>query len=457
MKHPYLPNGGESTRAAMLAAVGLENTDQLYADIPEALRLRKPLDLPERIASEWALEKHAEEFLAQNKPVRDGLCFLGAGCYRHFIPAVCDEIAARSEFRTAYAGEPYDDHGRFQALFEYQSLMAELLCCEVVNVPAMDGAQAAATAIRMAARMTGRNTALVSADIHPDKKKIIQNYCEPALRIVFLEPDARTGQLLPETVARAITDDTACVYLESPSFLGVLPLHFQDIARIARSRGAETVAGCEPALLGVLESPMNMGADIVCGDIQSLGVRMQFGGGQAGFIGTRDDIRYVREYPSRLFGVTRTRASGEWGFGDVYYERTSFADRERGKEYVGTQAALHGITAGVYLALLGACGMERLGARMLANARYLAERLMTVKGVTVRYPAHANELVADLNDTGRAVADVQAALRARGMLFGYDLSRDFPALGQSALVCVTEVQEKADIDALIAALSEVLA
>jgi glycine dehydrogenase subunit 1 len=209
----------------------------------------------------------------------------------------------------------------------------------------------------------------------------------------------------------------------------------------------------------VLAPPADYGADIVCGDIQPLGMHMQFGGGHAGYIASRDEEKYVMEFPSRLFGIAPTRVPGEYGFGDVAYERTSFAVREEGKEWVGTAAALWGITAGVYLALMGPQGMAEIGEGIMARARYAMLRLDAVEGV--RAPAlqaaHFQEFVADLNGTGKTVAAINGALLERGIQGGHDLSSEYPELGQSALYCVTEVHTQADIDRLAQALQEVVA
>lgn len=453
-KHPYIPNADPATQQTMLKRAGLNSVSELHADVPEALRLNRMLDLPPRIDSEYALEKHVNGLLRRNIDCSEALSFLGAGCYQHHVPAICDEIVSRSEFRTAYAGEPYEDRGRFQALFEYQSLMAELLDAEVVNVPAMDGAQSAATAIRMAGRMTGRKRALISSDIHPDKKKIIENYCKAAIQIEYIPFDQSTGQPDTEAFLAALGTDAACIYLESPSYLGVVPADLEHIAASAHEAGTEVIIGCEPSLLGVLESPMNLGADIVTGDIQSLGNHMSYGGGQGGFIASRDELRYVREYPSRLFGITRTVEEGEYGFGDVYYDRTSFADRENGKEYVGTQAALCGIAAGVYLALMGPDNMRLLGERMMLSTRYLACQLAQIPGVSIRFGGYANEIVADFSGVTTPLNDLLDALERKKMFAGVPLAPDFPELTGCLLICCTEIHEKEDIDRLANAIRE---
>jgi glycine dehydrogenase subunit 1 len=212
----------------------------------------------------------------------------------------------------------------------------------------------------------------------------------------------------------------------------------------------------DPISLGVISPPADYGGDIVCGDIQSLGIHMNYGGGQAGFIATHDEKKFVMEFPSRLFGVATTRVNGEYGFGDVAYERTSFAVREEGKEWVGTAAALWGITAGVYMALMGPQGMAELGRGIMQRVRYAIGKLNQVAGVKTLFPGtpHFKEFVVNFDKTGKTVEQINHSLCERGILGGKDLSAEFPSLGQSALVCVTEVHTQADIDGLVTAIQE---
>jgi glycine dehydrogenase subunit 1 len=468
--YPYIPNSVPAIKREMLQAVGAETVDEFYADVPEALRHKERLNLPEPLLAEAALKRHVEGLLARNVAAGVGgpseyLSFLGAGCYRHHVPAVCDEVNGRGEFLTAYAGEPYDDHGRFQALFEYASMMGELLNMDVVNVPTYDGFQAAATALRMASRLTRqrspdqRTEALVHGAIDPAKLSKILDYCQPVMDVRLLDYHPGTGQMDLDALRARISSRTAAVYFENPAYPGFLETQGAEIAKIAHSHGAQCVVAANPISLGVLAPPSDYGADIVCGDIQPLGIHMQYGGGHGGFIATRDEIEYVMEYPSRLFGIAPTRVPGELGFGDVAYERTSFAVREEGKEWVGTAAALWGITAAVYLALMGPQGMVEIGEGLMARARYAMLRLDRLPGV--RAPTfdapHFHEFVVDFSGTDRTVAEINAALRKREILGGKDLSYDFPALGQSALYCVTEIHTQADIDRLVTTLEEVVA
>jgi glycine dehydrogenase subunit 1 len=456
--HPYIPNSVPSVKQEMLRAVGAQTVDDFYEDVPQDLRLTGPLDLPPPFPSEYALRRHVEGLLATNRPAGECLSFLGAGCWQHHVPAVCDEVNQRGEFLTAYAGEPYDDHGRFQALFEYASMMGELLNMDAVNVPTYDGYQAAATSIRMASRITGRRQALVCGTLNPAKLSKIFDYAKPDPTIERLGYDSATGQIDLDALRARISDTTAAVFFENPSYLGFLETRGDEIAQVAHDHGALCIVDVDPISLGVLAPPIEYGADIVCGDIQPLGMHMQYGGGQAGFIATRDEEKCVMEYPSRLFGIAPTSVPGEYGFGDVAYERTSFAVREEGVEWVGTAAALWGITAGVYLALMGPQGMADIGEGIMLRSHYAMQQLDRIPGIRAplfRAP-HFKEFVVSFDGTDRSVAAINKALLERGILGGLDLSRQSPDLGNSALYCVTEVHTQDDIDALAAALKEIV-
>jgi len=456
--HPYIPNSSPEVKARMLQEVGAANVDEFYADVPSALRIQGQMDLPAPFLSEAALRRHVEGLLRKNTPAQPNRNFLGAGCYQHHVPAICDEINQRGEFLTAYAGEPYDDHGRFQTLFEYCSMMGELLEMDVVNVPNYDGFQAAATALRMACRITGRARVLIPDIISQDKQSRLRDYLKPEIEIIVVKHDPSTGGMDLKRLESLLSSTIAAVYFENPSYLGSLEVCGTEITGMAHKVGALGVVSVDPISLGILAPPARYGADIVCGDIQSLGMHMQFGGGQAGFIASHDDEKIVMQYPSRLFGIAPTRLPGEYGFGDVAYDRTSFAKREEGIEWVGTAAALWGITAGVYLALMGPQGMKEIGEGILYRTRYARQEIGRIKGVSTKLfsAPHFREFVVDFNKTGMKVAEINKALLSKGIFGGKDLSQEFPWLGESALVCVTEVHTQADIDLLASTLQEVV-
>ncbi|MFF5400290.1 aminomethyl-transferring glycine dehydrogenase subunit GcvPA [Peribacillus butanolivorans] len=456
--HPYIPNMVPEVQAEMLKVIGAESIMELYSCIPEELQLKEDLQIPPAL-TEYELRRHIEGILNKNTSTKEYVNFLGAGCWQHFIPAVCDEINQRSEFLTAYAGEPYEDHGRFQALFEYQSLLAELLDMDVVNVPTFDWGQAAATSIRMAARITGRKKVLLAKTVAPERSKIIINYGTPTLEFEYVQFDTKSGEMDLEDLKTKLKEDVAALYFENPSYLGFIEAQGQEISNLLKENESLMVVGVDPISLGILAPPNDYGADIVCGDLQPLGMHMNYSGGQAGFIATRNEVKFVNEYPSRLFGIVPTIKEGEYGFGDVAYERTSFAQREKGKESVGTQTALWGITAGVYLALLGPDGMQEVGQTIMQNSQYAVQQLnqiANVKGSHFESPFF-KEFIVDFNQTGNTVEQINQRLLEKKIFGGKDLSIEFPEFGQTALFCVTEIHTKEDIDGLVQALKDILA
>ncbi len=454
--HPYIPNSVPEVQRDMLEAIGAESIDELYGLIPEELRFRRNLDIPQPFLDEYSLDRHMRMLLSKNISCEERLCFLGGGAHYHYVPATCDAINQRAEFLTAYAGEPYEDHGRFQALFEYASMIAELVEMDAVSVPTYDGSQAAATSLRMAARITGRGKVLVTRAMNPDRLSIIRNYCKPDIDVVAVEYDRETGSLSLGDLERKLSPDIAAVYFENPTYLGSIEVQGERISELAHSFGALSVVGVDPVSLGVLAPPPKYGVDIVGGELQSLGIRMYYGGGRGGFIATRDEERFVSEYPTRLFGIAPT-VDGAWGFGDVAWERTSFARRQSSKEFVGTMASLWGITAGVYLALMGPKGMQEIGEAIMQKSTYAAARLSEIKGVQhVFRPPYFGEFVVNFDGTGKTVAEINRALLQQGIFGGADLSAAFPELGQSALYCVTEMHSKEDIDRLVASLSKIV-
>ena len=448
--HPYIPNSNPEVKAAMLAEIGLDDIDALYDDIPEELRFKGELNIPNGFSSEMELKRHVESVLAANTACSEKISFLGGGCYTHYVPAVCDEITGRSEFLTAYAGEPYEDHGRFQALFEYQSLMAELLDLDVVNVPTYDWGQAASTSIRMVGRITGRKVILVADTISPDRLKVIRTYCQPVMDVELVGHCPDTAGLDMEDLGSRLNDSVAGLYLENPAYFGTVEENGRAIADVVHGNGSLLVVGVDPICLGVLTPPSQYGADISCGDIQSCGNHPYFGGALGGFIATRDEEEFVMEYPSRLFGICKTASEGEWGFDDVAFERTSFAVREQGKEFIGTAAALYGISTAVYLSLLGPEGIRELDQNIIQKSLYAKKRVSQVEGIQIRFDAfNFKEFVVDFSATGRSVAEINKALLTKGIFGGKDFGSDFDELEGCAIYAVTETTTRENIDCLV--------
>jgi glycine dehydrogenase subunit 1 len=456
--HPYIPNSAPRMKAQMLQEIGERGIDDLYAAIPERLRFPRALDLPPPLRSEAALRRHVEALLAQNQSCKETLSFLGGGCWQHYVPAVCDEIGNRAEFVTAYYGETYTDHGKLQALFEYASLIGELVELDAVSQPTYDWGTAAASAVAMASRITGRARALVPASLSPERRSIIEGYCEPRIGIDDVAFHASTGLIDVESLDAALSDEVACVYIEMPGYLGTIETSARQIAKRARDAGALCVVGVDPISLGLLEAPPRYGADIVCGELQGLGVHMHYGGGLAGFIATPDEERFIAEYPTFLIGLAPTTVEGEYGFGEVMWERMSYVQRGDSSEYAGTTQNLWAIVASVYLSLLGPAGLTELGQGIVQRSQYAAARLSELPGVEA--PAldapHFKEFVVSFEGTGKTVGEINAALRDRDIFGGKDVSHEVPDVGQCALYCVTEIHAKDDIDRLVDTLREVI-
>jgi len=457
--YPYIPNSVPAVKEQMLKKIGISSTEDIYKEIPDHLRFKRRLNTPGPIASEYALRRHCEELLDDGADCRRYIGFLGGGVWNHYSPSVVTTIMERDEFLTSYVGDAYADHGKWQAQFEFASCMAELLEMDMVNTPTYDWGMAAATSIRMASRITSRDEALYAGNISPDRLSCMKNYAWSAVP-TFTEGayDKQTGLIDLADLKKKLTDKVAVFYFETPSFLGNIETQCAEIVKAVRGVGAEVAVGVDPISLGVLEAPGVWGANIAVGDLQPLGIPMQCGGGQGGFVATQDEPKYTGEFPSLLFGLTPTIVEGEYGFGEVYFARTSYGSREKAKDFLGTMAQLHGIGAGVYLSLMGPQGMAEIGEGIMQRAAYCAGKLDELPGVKApRFSApFFKEFVVDFNGTGKKVADINKALLAKKIFGGKDLSTMCPDLGQSALYAVTEVHTKGDLDALVSALKEIL-
>lgn len=439
--HPYIPNSAPATKAAMLAAVNAESVEDFFAEIPDHLRVKGLLDLPPALLAEEDLKRHVNGLLAKNNPNR--LKFLGRGTYFHTTAAVMWEVIGRGEFLTAYAGEPYEDHGRFQALFEYESLMGELLACDVVTVPTYDGFQATATALAMAYRINGRSRVLAVNEILADKFVRVHDYVRANLTIETLP--THNGLVDLAKVKAALGEDVAAIWVESPSAIGVIETQIRELADLAHAAGALLIVGTDPLMYGIVEPPSVQGADITCGDIQSLGLGQWFGGAHGGFLAMADDPTLVMQLPSRLFGIASTDVPGEYGFGDVAYDRTSFAHREEGNEWVGTAAALWGIGAGVFLSLLGPAGMRELGETIMLRMNYVQKKLSDMPGFELTDSApHFREFVVR---TTESVDSIIARGRAAGVEPGVKID------DHHLCICVTEQNRLEDIERLLSVLA----
>ncbi len=463
MTHPYMPNSTREAKATMMAAIGISDVEELFEQIPPDHITDKALSLAPGVRSEATLRRHMRGLLARNDSCASHLNFLGGGYWQHYVPAVCDEIAGRSEFLTSVWGTPSSDHGRNQAWFEFASQLGELLAMDFVGLPVYSWGTAAGFALRMASRMNGRRQVVVVGPMDPERRAVIETYCGSgfggdAIEVVTVPSPTQSGAASAANLAGVIGPATAAVYLESPNYLGLIQTDLSAIAALARNHGAETVVGVDPLSLGILAPPSELGADIVVGSTQPLGVHLNAGGGAGGFIATRDEERYAREYPTLQVSLCDTVVPGERAFGMTLFHQSSYGSREDGNDWTGNSVYLWTVVNSVYMALLGPAGFVELGETIIRNSHHAARRISEIDGVRVAWPTgFFKEFVVDFSGTGRTVEQINAELLPLGIFGGGDLSTDFPALGQSALYCVTELHTAADISALVDALKKVLA
>ena len=458
--HPYMPNSVPAIRQEMMEALGIDSVETLFSQIPDEHRLKIPLDLPPALTSESELRRHMRELLSSNRSCEEFLNFLGGGCWQHHVPAICDEIIQRSEFLTPVWGTASSDLGRNQAWFEFTSQLGELIDLDLVALPVYSWGCAAGHAIRMAARMTGRNKVLVPRFLDPERHAVIKNYCEPPemashIEIIDIEVDRSSGLLNLDDLNSKLSGEIAAVYFENPSYLGQIERQAQKIGDAARKHGAETIVAVDPISLGVIKPPGQYGADIVVGSIQPLGIHMNCGGGLGGFIASRDEPRYAYEYPTLMISIAES-THGEHGFGLALTHQSSYGSREEGKDWTGNSTYLWSIAGAAYMALLGPEGFRELGEVIIQRAHYCASILDEIDGVRVAPKSgFFKEFVVSFDDTGKSVSDINKSLLAHDIFGGLDLSESFPELGQSALYCVTELHNESDLKRLADALREV--
>lgn len=456
--HPYIPNSEPNVKKSMLDAIGMESAEGIYKEIPDRLRYHERMDIAEPIIDEYGCERHVRKIMSENMNARDNICFLGGGTWNHYVPAVVETVMERDEFLSAYVGDAYTDHGKFQALWESSSMLSDLTMLEATCTPCYDWANAIAVACRMAVRTTQKTEILIAGSISPDRLKIVRNYCKPELTVTLIDYDKETSLLNVEDLKAKLNDNVATVYFENPTYLGGLEVNAKEIVDLAHEAGATAMVGVDPTSLGVLEAPGAYGADYAVGELQPLGLHMSYGGGLGGFISTKDEEKFIAEFPSLLFGVCETSQKGEYGFGEVAYERTSYAQREKGKDFIGTTAALHGVAAAVYMALMGPQGFKELGEGILKKVAYTKAELAKIPGIKIPISGYSYcDFIVDFNETGKTVKEINKKLLDYKILGGKDISGEFPEYGQSAMYSVTEVHTAEDLQTLFTALAEICA
>jgi len=450
----YLPLT-EADRSEMLAKIGVNSIDDLFVDVPEAARLDGPIHGLPLHASEMAVERHMRALSKKNLAAGDAPFFLGAGAYRHHVPASVDHIIQRGEFLTAYTPyQPEIAQGTLQMLFEFQSQVARLYDCAVANASMYDGSTACWEAVAMAGRVTRRKKAVISGALHPHYTEVIKTMAK--FTGDTIADSAPSLQAVPDNaglIAR-IDEETSCVVVQYPDILGRIP-DLAEIAEAAHAKGALLVAvNTEPVALGAIKSPGELGADIVVGEGQSIGVGLQFGGPYLGLFAVRDP-KHVRQMPGRLCGETKD-AEGKRGFVLTLSTREQHIRREKATSNICTNSGLCALAFSVHMTLLGEKGLRRLAAENHRLACRAADRLAQVPGVSVLNSVFFNEFTIRLGQDARAIV---RQLADKSVLAGVPLGRLYPGhseLADCLLVAVTETTSEEDIEALASALEEAL-
>ena len=453
----YLPLT-DADRGEMLAKIGASSIDDLFVDVPEEARLDGPIhDLPLH-ASEMAVERHMRMLSKKNLAAADAPFFLGAGAYRHHVPASVDHIIQRGEFLTAYTPyQPEIAQGTLQMLFEFQSQVARLYGCAVVNASMYDGSTACWEAVAMAGRIARgkRRKVVLSGGLHPHYAEVVRTMAKfTEDEIADALPTLQGSPDLDGLIGR-IDEDTSCVVVQYPDILGRLS-DLEKISEAAHAKGALVIAvNLEPVALGAVKSPGEMGADIVVGEGQALGVGLQFGGPYLGLFAVRDP-KHVRMMPGRLCGETQD-AEGKRGFVLTLSTREQHIRREKATSNICTNSGLCALAFNVHMSLLGEKGLRQLAAENHRLACLAADKLAAVPGVTVLNDSFFNEFTLMIGQDARKVV---RKLADQGILAGVSLGRLYPgndALADGLLVTLTETTSEEDIDTLCAALKEVLA
>ncbi len=450
----YLPLR-DADRTAMLATIGAADIDALFADVPAEARLAGPIAGLPGHASEMAVERHMARLAAKNLSAGSAPFFLGAGAYRHHIPASVDHLIQRGEFLTSYTPyQPEIAQGTLQVLFEFQTQVARLLGTDVANASMYDGSTACWEAIAMAGRITRRKRVVISSGLHP-------HYVETAKTMARFTGDellVESPELVAETdenpLIAKLDDQTSAVVVQYPDVMGRIP-DLRAIAAAAQAHGALLiVVVTEPVALGLIESPGTLGADIVVGEGQAIGVGLQFGGPYLGLFGCRE--KFVRQMPGRLCGET-VDAEGRRGFVLTLSTREQHIRREKATSNICTNSGLCALSFSIHMSLLGGAGLAKMARASYARTRETAQMLAAIPGVEVITRAYVNEIAVRLPRDARTVV---RELADRQVLGGVSLGRLYPgneALANGLLVAATELTTGEDIAAFDTALREVLA
>jgi glycine dehydrogenase subunit 1 len=439
----YLPKS-PADRTAMLADIGAASIDDLFSTIPAEYQLKRDLNVP-RQHSEHEVVEVFRRYAEQN--ATGYASFLGAGAYKHYRPVIIDSLSQRGEFLTSYTPyQPEIAQGTLQALFEFQTMICDLTGMEIANASMYDGSTGAAEAVMMAVRVTGRNAAVIARTVHPEYREVLSTYAQhQGIPISEVEYARESGRVDLAALDAAITDDTACVLIQSPNFFGTIE-DVAAIAEIAHKKGALLIVSIAEALsLGVVAPPVE--ADIVSLEAQSFGVPVGFGGPYCGVIAAKE--KFLRQMPGRLCGQT-VDTEGRRGFVLTLSTREQHIRREKATSNICTNQSLVALMVTIFLTVYGKEGVRELAEQNLAKAHYAAETLGAMGKLLFNTAPRFNEFVLE---TSQSVDSINTALLAKKIIGGLPLAKWYPELGlNAALWCATELNTKVQIDAASAEL-----
>lgn len=458
MPHSWIPNSSPDVKKELMRELGISNVLELFNDVPTKIILNRNLSVGfGKPLTEYEVKRLFNELISKNR-LSSIPSFIGGGVCQHYVPSVVKAILSRPEFYTAYT--PYQAEiaqGLLQALFEYQSLIANLYGVKIVNASMYNGSTASAEAVLMAARVKKKKKILISGCVHPEIFEVVKSWGFGAgLDFVRVQTDLKTGETDLSDLRSKLGDDTAAVFIQTPNFFGVVESALKEIIEETHKFNALSIVYSNPLSLGVFESPGSLGADIVVGDVQGLGVSLNYGGPSAGILGINDDKELLRQLPGRLIGATRTLSGDELGFTMILQTREQHIKREKATSNITTNSSLEAVSAAVYLTLLGSQGLKKLSEAILGRTYYLIERLSSTDFTEPLFPDSLYFREVSVRFRGKDANQVIKSLSSRGVSIGPALSRFYRELSECSLVCVTELHTRKDIDFLIAALEEIL-
>ncbi|MGM0921205.1 MAG: aminomethyl-transferring glycine dehydrogenase subunit GcvPA [Bacillota bacterium] len=445
MKHRYLPMT-EQDQQEMLDAVGVSHIDELFSDIPESVRFQGEYKI-KKAKSETELVKELSELASKNKDLRSNASFLGAGVYDHYMPIIVDHVISRSEFYTAYTPyQPEISQGELQAIFEFQTMIAELTGMDAANSSMYDGGTSLAEAAMLAAGQTKKKKVIVSKAVHPESRDVLKTYAKGQY-IEVVEVPVKNGVTDLEALKAEMSDDVAAVVVQYPNFFGQIePL--KEIEPIAHTGKSMFIVSSNPLALGALTPPGKFGADIVAGDAQPFGIPTAFGGPHCGYFAVSQKL--LRKVPGRLVGQTKDE-QGRRGFVLTLQAREQHIRRDKATSNICSNQALNALAASVAMTALGKKGVKEMAFQNIQKANY-AKKAFAANGIEVPFEgAIFNEFVIKLN---KSIKEVNAKLIQKGIIGGFDLGSVYPELENHMLVAVTELRTKEEIDLFVKELGD---